>query len=466
MFLLIYDIELKNDPHGARVRLVRLLRRFAAIQLQRSVWLIPEIPPNLVRILNDEIRQLRGTVLISEWKPKNLNDFKDAPFDSLGKGDIVGVIIHGPDIIDNGWARKAIKIFEAKGVKVLARLGGTMGRTAIIDAELEDKVDASESIQPSCILDDFVRKGVDAIFLLNHGKTIDSGILLGMGVLGRSRLIKEANLPFFQIERPGESDGLVLPWIKGDDLSEWVGNQFNLKVVAPPPVTKTIESNQESVYRSVGGVLPGEKILVNGVVVGISSSSNVVIAAKKGQIIDLIGGRLNKYGAKKLKKIDLVNASIKSADVLRRTEPVKKALVKMGYLTKRIALLSKAEETIDLAKISDAIVSIGDDTTGIAAEILSRFNIPMIGIIDGDADGLIRQISKKAPIEEYRNLAPPKSVIIKLKSGADDKARISIRKMIFNNKYAIELKETESMDTIKEKIIQLLGDDVLQISVV
>lgn len=466
MYLLIYDIELKNDPHGARVRLVRLLRRFSAIQLQRSVWLIPDIPPNLTKILNDEIRQLRGTVLISEWKPKSLSDFKDAPLDSLGKGNIIGVIIHGPDIIDNGWARKAINHFEAQGVKVLARLGGTMGRTAIIDAELEDKVDATESIQPSRILDDFVRKGVDAVFLLNHGKTVDSGILLGMGVLERSRLIKEANLPFFQIERPSESDGLVLPWLKGGDLAVWIGKQFNLKVVEPPPIAKTIESNQEFIYRSVGGVLPGEKILVNGVVVGVSSSSSVVIAAKKGLIVDLIGGRLNKFGVKKLRKVDLVNASIKSADVLRKTEPARKARIKTGYVKKRIALLSKAEETIDLAKTSDAIVSIGDDTTGIAAEILSRFNIPMIGIIDGDADGLIKQISKKAPIEEYQNIAPPKSVIIKLKSGADDNARVVIRKLIFNNKNAIELKENENMDTIKEKIIQLLEGYILKISIV
>ncbi len=463
MFQLVYDIELKNDPHGARVRLVRLLRKNDAVQLQRSVWLISDIPPNLFKMLN-EIRQLNGAVLISEWKPKNLNDFRNSQFDKLEEGSIVGVIVHGPEVIDSGWAQKFIRIFEDFGVKVIAKLGGTMGRTAIIDAGLEDKVDAMESLQPSHILDDFVRQGVDAIFLLNHGKTVESGVSLGMGILERSRLIREVELPFFQIERPGESDGLVLPWVKGEALAKWVGSNLNLEVIKPPPIAKTIESKHDTIYRSVGGVLPGEKILVNGVVIGVSSSSNVVVAARKGQIIDLNGGQLNKYGVRKLRKVDLANASIKSAEVLRRSEPLKKAQIKRGYITKRIALLEKAEDTIDLAKTADAIVSVGDDTTAIAAEILSRFNIPMIGVIDGDADGLIRQISKKASIEEYQMIAPPKSVIIKLEAGADDNARGLIRRIIFNNTKIIELKETENIDNVKDKIIRLLGDYVVKIS--
>ena len=49
----------------------------------------------------------------------------------------IGVIVHGPNIIDSGYALKLISILKGYG-NVKARLGGTMGRTAVIDASLED----------------------------------------------------------------------------------------------------------------------------------------------------------------------------------------------------------------------------------------------------------------------------------------------------------------------------------------
>ena len=43
----------------------------------------------------------------------------------------IGIVVHGPNIIDSGWALKLIKLLSNYG-NVSARLGGTIGRTAVI----------------------------------------------------------------------------------------------------------------------------------------------------------------------------------------------------------------------------------------------------------------------------------------------------------------------------------------------
>jgi len=35
-------------------------------------------------------------------------------------------------------------------------------------------------------------------------------------------------------------------------------------------------------------------------------------------------------------------------------------------------------------------VTVGDDTTAIVGDVLERFGLPIIGIVDGDRDGLVR----------------------------------------------------------------------------
>ena len=54
----------------------------------------------------------------------------------------IGVVVHGPMIIDSGYALKIIE-FLSNFADVRCRLGGTMGRTAVIDAAMEDKIDVS-----------------------------------------------------------------------------------------------------------------------------------------------------------------------------------------------------------------------------------------------------------------------------------------------------------------------------------
>ncbi|HEX7467122.1 MAG TPA: DUF2117 domain-containing protein, partial [Methanobacterium sp.] len=81
----------------------------------------------------------------------------------------IGVVVHGPQIVDTGFAEKILSLLGNYGI-VKARLGGTMGRTAVIDAKLEDVIDISLKLLPSQSIDK-ISKDSDVVFLINYGKS-------------------------------------------------------------------------------------------------------------------------------------------------------------------------------------------------------------------------------------------------------------------------------------------------------
>lgn len=93
----------------------------------------------------------------------------------------IGVVVHGPNIIDSGYALKLIDLLGEYG-QVTARLGGTMGRTAVIDASLEDIINIRKKLVPSDSLKIFHDDEVDVIFLLNYGKSDVTGQVFGYKV--------------------------------------------------------------------------------------------------------------------------------------------------------------------------------------------------------------------------------------------------------------------------------------------
>ncbi|MGZ7135289.1 MAG: DUF2117 domain-containing protein, partial [Methanobacterium sp.] len=78
----------------------------------------------------------------------------------------IGVVVHGPYIVDSGFAERILNLLEDYG-EVKARLGGTMGRTAVHDAELENVIDISQKLLPSQSIDKFGEEQSDVIFLIN-----------------------------------------------------------------------------------------------------------------------------------------------------------------------------------------------------------------------------------------------------------------------------------------------------------
>lgn len=346
-------------------------------------------------------------------------------------------------------AKKILDILEQKG-EVIAKLGGTMGRTAVIDASLENRIDISESLKPSESIAR-LEEICDVIYLLNHGKSEETGHAFGRIVLSHVKITK----PLVQIERP--TDGTIIPWTPNSkSYAEDIANILGMEVVEPPPIYKNIRKKNGRIYRKVSGVYPQENILVNGVVIGTSNSSEVEIVSENNKIIDLIGGTIKKHGIEKLERlgpIDLESALIKTGAIRRSSfKPRIGTKYKLLNNIKKIVIIDhSAEKSFEIAQNADIAVTVGDDTTAIAGSILYRLGIPIIGITDGDIDGIISKIH-----------IPPKSMIIKLKSGNDDIVGKIIRTKLFNGKDLIELNNM-SIEEFKESILKIANSKIIAI---
>ena len=282
----------------------------------------------------------------------------------------IGVVVHGPGIIDSGWAMKIIDYLSNYG-NVRCRLGGTMGRTAVIDAGLENIINISMKLLPSESLEIFNTENVDVIFLLDYGKSQETGHVFGYTAFNHyfkkisnedylstnHKSFYDSDIPVVQIERPGEEDGSIISWnvdvnrkIKqkkkglfsrsddGDEESfDFVGmfndliEEFNLTKHTPEDVLNNYFSeisqaaDEETVreriadfpddgsqftYRRIHGASPGENILVNGFVIGYSESDAPILLARDDIIVDIIGGVVKGHGVEKLGPVNLSNAIV------------------------------------------------------------------------------------------------------------------------------------------------------------
>jgi len=107
-------------------------------------------------------------------------------------------------------------------------------------------------------------------------------------------------------------------------------------------------------------------------------------------------------------------------------------------------------------------VTVGDDTTSIAGDILKRFDVRLIGITDGDADGLISGIRSGA-LDEYVNFLPPGSVIIRLKPERDDVVGKEVKERIFGGREELELGNEREwhFEELKRRILDLASEDII-----
>ena len=366
----------------------------------------------------------------------------------------IGVIVHGPKIIDSGCAEKIIKILGDYG-EVTCRLGGTMGRTSVIDAHMEDIINIEDKLLPSQSIN-LLSEDNDVLFLLNYGKSIITGHTFGYKVLNNAG----KNINLIQIERPFEEDGVIIQWndFKNESLINDLSKRLHLKVISSIEAINTVRELtgfnevEGTVKRKVAGVSPGENIMMNGIIIGKVTDNHLTIIARNNEIIKMVGGEIKKHGVEKLGQVDLTKAIIKTG-LLRTTDNIKPRSIKhVPNKHLKAVFLNHAAEDIYKYNFADVLVSIGDDTTLLSSDILYRFNIPIIGITDGDLD---KVVLKGFKLDE--------SLIIQLPSGYDDKVGAWIHEKIFNNEESIEIR---SIDNLKEKVLNLIDKSGLKFKIV
>lgn len=358
----------------------------------------------------------------------------------------IGIVVHGPNIIDSGYALKLIGLLKEYG-DVNVRLGGTMGRTAVIDASLEDVIDISRKLVPSESLKIFHDDGEDVIFLLNYGKSDVTGQVFGYKVYNHYvEKIDDNNIPVIQIERPGEEDGSVILWNNDLELGHDLSERLGLNIVWPEEVyEKHIKNDNAGLnQRIVHGVSPGENIMVNSVVIGKTNSDRLTLIARDNHIVDIVGGELKQHGLEKLGEVDLDSAIIKTG-LLRHAKVTPRVISNQKPNDFRVTFLDHAGEDVYRFRDSSLVITVGDDTTLISSDILYRFDIPVIGITDGDLDKVVEDGFK------VKN-----SIIFEVESGFDDIIGQNIKQVMFGGKR--ECGDFEDIEDVKCKIIEIINN--------
>ncbi|VVB85760.1 Uncharacterised protein [uncultured archaeon] len=362
----------------------------------------------------------------------------------------IGIILHGPEIVDEGGAKRIIEILRTEH-DIIAKLGGTMGRTAVLDAGLEDIIDISEGMTPSQTIN-ALKGRIDLAVLLNHGKTPDTGEQFGCIVASRLDL----SMPFIHIERPDGEGRIIYYDNRSKRCAEYIrkvlmkhGN-YNIPIEKHSPLPLNVEHEGDRVIRRVLGALPGENIRVDGIVIGHVTSAQPEIVCVDGRVSELRGGMIKQHGLEKLnnRNIDLFTAKVKTGNIRRSKHEPRIKTVKSHPAG--VAIIDHcAESTFDLVKDAGMVITVGDDTTAIAADILARLGIPIIGITDGDLDCILEDTT-----------VAEGSVIIRVREGFDDIVGKEVFEKIFKREAQIQIQEKSNL---LARIIGLAKKNIIEI---
>ena len=357
----------------------------------------------------------------------------------------IGVVIHGPEVIDSGGARHVLDVLR-KHYIVTAMLGGTMGRTAVLDASLEDEINISTKMALSETID--LLSWTDAVILLSRGKSIDSGIAFGRIAVSRAKKI-----PVIQIECQVKN-GAVIPWNGATVWAESIAEIMCLPIRMPPPAqnVRVVRTDDGLMRRRIHSVMHGENIRINGIVVGTAVSKDVEIVVDDFRVVDITGTRIKEHGIEKLGRVDLKSALVRTGSIRRTKHAVRVGRVdakeKIGDLL--VVLIDHdAESTFELSEGADIAVTVGDDTTAIAGDILYRLGTPVIGITDLDLDDVLADT----------NILPG-SVVLRVKPGYDDVVGDAVRDRLFGGTGRMV---AQSFKSVREQVVGIAGAQLVEV---
>jgi hypothetical protein len=339
----------------------------------------------------------------------------------------VGVVVHGPAAVYSGEAQRIISFLKTFACPE-AVAGGTMSRAAVLDMGLDCFIDINKCEPPSIALNSF--EGADALVLINHGKDTEAGVAFGEIVASR---LKDNFKDLIHIERASEKNGEVIIWkiSKNDNKSFPVASLLakelgiSLRQLKPDRYF-AVEIKGEK-RRIIKGTKKGEPLFINGIFVGYISDDKVFLTCRDNVITRLEGVKIKEHGLSKIKIMDIDSAMIKSGWLRDRVDKPLIACIKDG-MGKASIIDHGAFKSFDLTS-DDTVcaITIGDDTTEIACDVLARLGIRTIGITDGDLDSLLSCAIKTEG-----------SVIFKVSGITDDDAGIEVCKALESSEDTFE----------------------------
>jgi hypothetical protein len=350
---------------------------------------------------------------------------------------MIGILFHGPEVFDSGWAHKIVKAF-AELAPLRCVLAGTMGRTAAIDSGLPDI--EYTGAQPSQILRE-IQNEVAEVFFANYGKSLSSGLMHGAMVAERANIA----IPFVQIEC---SAGLFVNLNAGirpeviQILERQLGLRRHERIYNAAPVW---EANHR-ICRWLTTAAAGDFVLVDGIVVGRATGGEIVIECEGRHIVSVGGTEIKKHGIEKLDRlggIDLKSAKLATTRTLRRTEHIPRIVKRTG---KGMAFVDHtAMHVYDSVRGAAGAVTVGDDTTAIVGDILYRFQAPVIGITDGDGDVILDNARMT-----------PGSVVLTVRE--DDVFGLRVFSEVFRHRTIIG----ETFEEVRDRITALVGSELIR----
>jgi hypothetical protein len=215
------------------------------------------------------------------------------------------------------------------------------------------------------------------------------------------------------------------------------------------PAPFSVRREEELVIRRVSGAFCGENIRLDGIVIGEVMRPEPEIVCREGKIVELRGINIKPHGLEKLdnRQIDLFTAKIKTGNIRRSLHKPRIKKVKHG---ENITIIDHcAESTFELVKEAGMVITVGDDTTTIAADILTRLGIPVIGIVDGDMDGVL-----------VNTVVPAGSVIIRVKPGFDD----IVGREVFETVMGGKIRHSMEKGDLLSRILALAGKYVVKVT--
>lgn len=349
---------------------------------------------------------------------------------------MIGILFHGPEVFDSGWGRAIIDTMKKRD-NVLCILAGTMGRTAVFDSGI-DGIEFSDKMPSACLAD--LAAEANSIVIVNFGKSEQAGRVFGGMIVERSGV----NTPILQVECSGP---FFVEWIEGCDPGIIAAlHGLGLSQQAPVPIEPSVWQADGNICRRMTTAGKGDFIFVDGIMVGRAIAEEVTFVSRDRHLVEIQGAEVKAHGIEKLDRfggIDLRTVKLASSHAIRRTAYVARITETEG---KGMAFIDHAGMRVyELAGGVEGAVTVGDDTTAVAGDILYRFRIPVIGIVDGDEDAVLD-----------KGCFAPGSV--KLIVRKDDEFGLRVFDDIFDKKKRIAM----DFDEVLRKILAIADNDLLE----